>query len=33
MEGSAMSEALLDWKHYAAFRDANYVPALYNRLG
>lgn len=28
-----MSEVLLDLKHYAAFRDANYVPALYNRLG
>jgi hypothetical protein len=21
------------WKHYAAIRDANYVTALYNRLG
>lgn len=28
-----MSEALLHSKQYAAFRDANYVPALYNRLG
>ena len=28
-----MSEALLDWKHYAVFRDANNVPALYYRLG
>jgi hypothetical protein len=28
-----LNEALSHWKHYAAIRDANYVPALYNRLG
>ena len=28
-----LNEALSHWKHYAAVRDANYVPALYNRLG
>jgi hypothetical protein len=28
-----LSEALAHWKSYAAIRDANYVPALYNRLG
>ena len=28
-----MSEALLHSKHYGAMRDANYVPALDNRLG
>lgn len=28
-----LTEALAHWKAYAAIRDANYVPALYNRLG
>ena len=28
-----LNEALSHWKHYAAVRDANHVPALYNRLG
>jgi hypothetical protein len=28
-----LNEALSHWKHYAAIRDANYVPALYNRVG
>jgi hypothetical protein len=28
-----LGEALAHWKHYAAVRDAHYVPALYNRLG
>jgi hypothetical protein len=28
-----LDNALAHWKHYAAIRDANYVPALYNRLG
>ena len=28
-----LNEALSHWKHYASIRDANYVPALYNRLG
>lgn len=26
-------ETLAHWKQYAAIRDAQYVPALYNRLG
>jgi hypothetical protein len=25
--------ALNNWKHYAAVRDSQYVPALYNRVG
>jgi hypothetical protein len=28
-----LTEALAQWKGYAAVRDAHYVPALYNRLG
>ena len=28
-----LSSALERWKQYAAARDANYVPALYNRVG
>lgn len=28
-----LRDALTHWKNYAAVRDANYVPALYNRLG
>jgi len=28
-----LGDALAHWKHYAAVRDAHYVPALYNRLG
>jgi hypothetical protein len=28
-----LNEALSHWKHYASIRNANYVPALYNRLG
>lgn len=28
-----LSEALAHWKKYAAIRDAQYIPALYNRLG
>ncbi len=28
-----LTDALSHWKKYAAIRDANYVPALYNRLG
>ena len=33
-EGIAhLTEALDHWKKYAAIRDANYVPALYNRVG
>ena len=28
-----MTAALGHWKRYAAIRDANYVPALYNRVG
>ena len=28
-----LTEALTQWKNYAAIRDAHYVPALYNRLG
>src|SRR6185295_4945668 len=28
-----LGEALAHWKRYAAVRDAQYVPALYNRLG
>jgi len=28
-----LTDALFHWKKYAAIRDANYVPALYNRLG
>ena len=28
-----MGDALTHWKHYAAIRDAHYVPALYNRVG
>ena len=28
-----LNEALSHWKLYATIRDANYVPALYNRLG
>jgi hypothetical protein len=28
-----LTEALTHWKSYATLRDANYVPALYNRLG
>jgi hypothetical protein len=28
-----LTAALAHWKHYAAIRDAHYVPALYNRLG
>ncbi|MDH4478094.1 MAG: hypothetical protein QE274_16585 [Verrucomicrobiaceae bacterium] len=28
-----LNKALSHWKHYAAIRDANYDPALYNRLG
>jgi hypothetical protein len=27
------NEALSHWKHYASIRNANYVSALYNRLG
>jgi len=28
-----LGDALEHWKHYAATRDAHYVPALYNRVG
>jgi hypothetical protein len=28
-----LGEALNHWKHYAAIRDAQYVPARYNRVG
>ncbi|MCL4181466.1 MAG: carbohydrate-binding family 6 protein, partial [Verrucomicrobia bacterium] len=28
-----LSDALAHWKRYAALRDAQYVPALYNRVG
>lgn len=28
-----LGDALSHWKHYAAIRDAHYVPALYNRIG
>jgi hypothetical protein len=28
-----LGDALSHWKRYAAVRDAQYVPALYNRLG
>jgi hypothetical protein len=28
-----LGDALSHWKSYAAIRDANYVPAIYNRLG
>lgn len=28
-----LDDALAAWKQYAAIRDANYVPALYNRVG
>jgi hypothetical protein len=28
-----LGEALIQWKRYAAIRDAHYVPALYNRVG
>lgn len=28
-----LNDALIHWKQYASIRDANYVPALYNRLG
>ena len=28
-----LGEALSHWQHYAAVRDAQYVPALYNRVG
>jgi hypothetical protein len=28
-----LTDALSHWKKYAAIRDANYVPALYNRIG
>ena len=28
-----LNKAHSHWQHYAAIRDANYVPALYNRLG
>ena len=28
-----LSSALGHWKRYAAVRDGNYVPALYNRVG
>ncbi len=28
-----LTEALAHWKNYAAIRDANYVSALYNRVG
>ncbi|MHC1769235.1 MAG: carbohydrate-binding family 6 protein [Verrucomicrobiia bacterium] len=28
-----LGEALAHWKRYAAIRDAQYVPALYNRVG
>jgi hypothetical protein len=28
-----LSDALSHWKHYAAVRDAQYVPAVYNRVG
>jgi hypothetical protein len=28
-----LEAALARWKRYAAVRDANHVPALYNRLG
>ena len=28
-----LGDALAQWKRYAAVRDAQYVPALYNRVG
>jgi hypothetical protein len=28
-----LDDALAHWKSYASIRDANYVPALYNRVG
>ena len=28
-----LGDALTDWKQYAAVRDSQYVPALYNRVG
>ena len=28
-----LTAALDHWKRYAAVRDGNYVPALYNRVG
>ena len=28
-----LNDAMCHWKKYATVRDANYVPALYNRLG
>jgi hypothetical protein len=28
-----LTDALAQWKNYAAIRDAHYVPALYNRVG
>lgn len=28
-----LNDAMYHWKKYATIRDANYVPALYNRLG
>lgn len=28
-----LTQALEHWKNYAAIRDAQYIPALYNRLG
>lgn len=30
---SSLNDALAHWKSYAAIRDAQYVPALYNRIG
>jgi len=28
-----LEDALAHWKRYAAIRDAQYVPAIYNRVG